>query len=85
MGKSTRILGIAALTLVSTLCSAIWADCGSVPFRSPLTIKRMLALELLPDGQKNVKFDPLDVVVYEPGQRGIILWNGEEQIPAPLH
>lgn len=76
--KSSRGL---ALLLVSTLfCAAAWADCGSVPFRSPLSIKRLLELELLPDGEKNVKFDPLDVVVYEPGQRGIILWNGQEQI-----
>lgn len=57
-----------------------WADCGSVPYRSPLSLKRLLELELLPDGEQNVRFDPLDVVVYEPGQRGIILWNGEEQI-----
>lgn len=64
--------------LVST--SMVWADCGSVPYRSPLSLERLFQLELLPSGEKNVKFDPLDVVVYEPGQRGIILWNGEEQI-----
>ena len=81
MDASNRFPGFLVMALVASLLgSAVWADCGSVPFRSPLSVKRLLALELLPDGQKNVKFDPLDVVVYEPGQRGIILWNGEEQI-----
>lgn len=74
--RSSICVLIAALIGVSTA----WGDCGSVPFRSPLSLERLFTLELLPTGEKNVKFDPLDVVVYEPGQRGIILWNGEEQI-----
>jgi hypothetical protein len=37
-------------------------------------------MQAVPQGGKNVQFDPMDVVVYEPGQKAIILWNGQEQI-----
>jgi hypothetical protein len=56
------------------------ADCGSVPYYSPFTLPRLLNLETFEGGKEKVNFDPMDVVVYEPGQRGIILWNGEEEI-----
>jgi hypothetical protein len=79
MTASRNYSRMLALVMIGALAAGTWADCGSVPFRSPLSLKRLIELELLPGGQKNVKFDPLDVVVYEPGQRGIVLWNGEEE------
>ncbi len=56
------------------------ADCGSIPYRSPYdgdpgVVEAVAARPRLP-----VRFDPADIVVYEPGQRAIILWNGYEQI-----
>lgn len=55
-------------------------DCGSIPYYSPLKGIGNIFIESLPDGSANVEFDPLKVVVYEPGQRAIILWNGNEEI-----
>ncbi len=34
----------------------------------------------IPDGLQDIKFDSTSISVFEPGQRAIILWNGEEQI-----
>lgn len=56
-----------------------WSDCGSVPFFTPLRARDFVAIEG-PLNDENIDFDPLDVVVYEPGQRAIILWNGDEEI-----
>ncbi|NJL72947.1 MAG: DUF2330 domain-containing protein [Candidatus Competibacteraceae bacterium] len=55
------------------------ADCGSIPFNTPLQVRDFVALEG-PITDNNIQFNPLDVVVYEPGQRAIILWNGDEEI-----
>lgn len=68
---------IAVLTVAS---AAAFADCGSVPYYSPFEGFDMLDMITTPEGTTHVEFDPLKVVVYEPGQRGIILWNGTEQI-----
>ncbi len=72
-----------------------WADCGSIPFTSGvtgsgmelvgmgLTAVQFGANELIegpPARRVQVNFDPLKVTVFEPRQRAIILWNGEEEI-----
>lgn len=73
---------------------AVRADCGSVPFYAPLVnaveivparLDRGIQLNFDPlkpvrdDGPNELKFDPLKVTVFEPRQRAIILWNGEEE------
>lgn len=68
------------------LCSVARADCGSVPFYAPT----MGAIDIImPDSAPGgvsapvaptVQFDPLEVSVFEPKQRAIILWNGEEEV-----
>lgn len=55
-------------------------DCGSIPFRSPMDMVGDFKFTQGSDGKTDVEFDPLNVVVFEPGQRAIILWNGEEEI-----
>jgi hypothetical protein len=55
------------------------ADCGSIPFQSPFELFGGISLEGSA-GNTDVRFDPMDVVVFEPGQRAIILWNGVEEI-----
>ena len=56
-----------------------YADCGSIPYRSPFELFGDISLEGS-GGDKDVQFDPMNVVVFEPGQRAIILWNGIEEI-----
>ncbi len=70
------LLGI----LLSLVGVPALADCGSIPFRSPFELMGDFALQMGTEGGKDVQFDPMDVVVFEPGQRAIILWNGEEEI-----
>ncbi|MFH0793608.1 MAG: DUF2330 domain-containing protein [bacterium] len=69
------VAAVVASFLMTT--SAAWADCGSVPFYSPF-------IAVIDQSEQNeatmIKFDPLSVSVFEPQQRGIILWNGEEEI-----
>jgi hypothetical protein len=65
------VLGVAAPT---------YGDCGSIPYRSPIDLWGQLVNETTSRGGKNIRFDPMKVVVYEPGQKGIILWNGQEEI-----
>lgn len=67
------------VALMSTVPVA-YADCGSVPYYSPFGGFDMLDMITTPDGATELEFDPLKVIVYEPGQRAIILWNGIEQI-----
>lgn len=70
---------LAALTSLASLPVAV-ADCGSVPFYAPL----MDAVDYVDAGEKSdakkLTFDPLKVSVFEPKQRALILWNGEEEI-----
>ena len=61
-------------------CLPAQGDCGCIPYYSPFEAFGNLVLNDMPDGKVNVEFNPLEVVVYEPGQRGIILWNGQEEI-----
>jgi hypothetical protein len=61
------------------LPAVAWADCGSIPFDTAFRTRDFVALDG-PINDHNIKFNPLDVVVYEPGQRAIILWNGVEEI-----
>jgi hypothetical protein len=78
--KTHTPLSFSLLSVMVVLALAVSpanADCGSIPFRSPLDA---VFTVIAGDGQPDVAFDPMDVVVYEPGQRGIILWNGEEEI-----
>ena len=63
------------------LSAAAWADCGSIPFFSPIRARD--SISVVSEGllaKPEVRLDPLEVVVYEPGQRAIILWNGREEI-----
>jgi hypothetical protein len=53
------------------------ADCGSVPFYAPAVSHFDITTNN--DGPKDLDFDPLKVTVFEPKQRAIILWNGEEE------
>lgn len=70
---SAGLLGLAAAT-------AAQADCGSIPFYSPFQGIDSLIVQSLPGGDAVVQFDPTRVVVYEPGQRAVVLWNGREEI-----
>lgn len=74
---AASVLAIAVLPFVS---GNAYSDCGSVPFLSPLEIARSMKITAGADGKNDVYFNPLDVVVFEPGQRAIILWNGDEEI-----
>jgi hypothetical protein len=72
-----------------------WADCGSVPFYAPAIVELDVGIGsvAVPDfsfvkdvlstasrGLTTVSFDPLQVTVFEPSQKAIVLWNGNEQI-----
>ena len=69
------------MAVAVTLSAAAWADCGSIPFFSPIRARD--SISVVSEGllaKPEVRLDPLEVVVYEPGQRAIILWNGREEI-----
>ena len=51
------------------------ADCGSIPFDAPVRVRDLIVQE-----DRSLDFNPLDVTVFEPRQRALILWNGEEEI-----
>jgi hypothetical protein len=79
--KTRIVLVLGGMFVCIVIPIAGLADCGSIPFSSPLHIRSIS--DINSDGSltgTELKFDPLAVVVYEPGQRGIILWNGTEQI-----
>ena len=76
-GSKSFVLSLVSMGLV---ISAAQSDCGSIPFRSPMDLWGQVLMQAAPNGGKDVQFDPMDVVVYEPGQKGIILWNGQEEI-----
>ncbi|HIJ74384.1 MAG TPA: DUF2330 domain-containing protein [Candidatus Hydrogenedentes bacterium] len=70
------LAGVALLPAIRT-----GADCGSIPYQSPLGGVLEAAEDLTKRASSDeVAFDPLDVVVYEPGQRAIILWNGKREL-----
>ncbi len=75
----TALVGAVVLSALLSPVAA-YADCGSVPYRAPVQLIGDLTLVSSDTGTKDVRFDPLKVVVYEPGQRAIVLWNGEEEI-----
>jgi hypothetical protein len=77
--RVSRCLALVVTVLVAAPGIA-GADCGSIPYYSPLGGFDLLDIVTTPEGTAQVEFDPLKIVVYEPGQRGIILWNGQEQI-----
>jgi len=58
-----------------------YCDCGSVPFYSPLLLP-LYPVKMIGDmmDRTRISYDPLKVRVFEPAQRAIILWNGEEEI-----
>ncbi len=73
------VLGVLAVLILAG--GAGYADCGSIPFDAPV----MANIMVIPgvgqiQADNEVLFDPLDVTVFEPGQRALILWNGEEEI-----
>jgi len=79
---SMKSLGLLLVGAVLLPFSA-FADCGSIPFYAPvftdLTFAQIVGVAKVDLGKTSVDFDPLKVTVFEPKQRGIILWNGEEQ------
>lgn len=77
--KETVARLVIPVLMCAGVASSVQADCGSIPYYSPLAGYRSVDLLKLPDGSEDVRFDPLDIVVYEPGQRAIILWNGREE------
>ena len=81
--KQNRTVGVCVLFLgglILGVSTVGWADCGSIPYWSPLEIMAGMAFERSASGGSDLRFDPMSVVVFEPGQRAIILWNGEEEI-----
>ncbi|MBI5095258.1 MAG: hypothetical protein HZB26_22840 [Candidatus Hydrogenedentes bacterium] len=76
----TRISLLMGLSVCIILPAAGWADCGSIPYSSPLELMGGMTILKTEKGITDVRFDPMDVVVFEPGQRAIILWNGREEI-----
>jgi len=58
----------------------VLADCGSIPYRTPYDRDPEVVEAVAARSRSPVRFDPTGVVVYEPGQRAIILWNGHEEI-----
>ncbi len=83
--KRTAIASCAMVVIALLSALPTYADCGSIPY-TPIRMAPIwegaegFLFNKMPDGSKRVEFDPLDVVVYEPGQRAIILWNGVEEI-----
>ncbi len=66
------------------MCSVARADCGSVPFYLRHGCRRHHPADSAPGAAApvapQIAFDPLEVSVFEPKQRALILWNGEEEI-----
>jgi len=74
-------LTVAVLAGVLMLGSIpVLGDCGSIPYRTPNDRDAGVVETVATRSRPTVRFDPTDVVVYEPGQRAIILWNGYEEI-----
>jgi hypothetical protein len=78
------IISVAGAAVIVALLAAVnaGADCGSIPFSTPFRMSDLILYGLTSessDASPDISFDPLEVVVYEPGQRGIILWNGVEE------
>lgn len=65
---------------IGAVSQSAFADCGSIPFYAPM----LGSMEIEASGKgyrtASVKLNPLEVTVFEPQQRAIILWNGKEQI-----
>jgi len=86
IGKVARQWGFVVGVILFAAAPA-FADCGSIPYFSPFEdpgrffegVGDLVNGVRAPSVTDDVKFDPLDVVVYEPGQRAIILWNGREE------
>lgn len=68
------------LVISCGLTASVYADCGSIPFSAPLRAPGTIILDAIDPKNIDVKVNPLNVVVYEPGQRAIVLWNGVEEI-----
>src|SRR5687768_2011865 len=68
--------------LIGLCTSRVYADCGSIPFYAPLMDSIDLVSKPGAGGAdtRTLNFDPLKVSVFEPKQRALILWNGEEEI-----
>ncbi len=76
----TNVMALLLSTVVLGMGGSAQGDCGSIPYSAPWDIRKEMSMVLEAAGEADVNFDPLKVVVYEPGQRGIILWNGKEEI-----
>ncbi len=65
--------------LVAVAAAQAGADCGSIPYSAPLR-SAVEVISVKDSEAASVVFDPLKVSVFEPKQRALILWNGEEEI-----
>ncbi|MBN1868092.1 DUF2330 domain-containing protein [Candidatus Sumerlaeota bacterium] len=82
------MLCVMVVSLVLAAGGAAWADCGSIPFEAPPIYEvdpdhmdaALGSFLPAPRPAPQLDFNPLDVLVYEPQQRAIILWNGQEEI-----
>ena len=62
-----------------------FGDCGSIPFSPVLNFPFApidTTIQFLEDmmDRTDLSYDPLKVRVFEPAQRAVILWNGQEEI-----
>lgn len=73
------LFAIATLAAFVVARNPAAADCGSVPYHSPL---QDVLEKVVVDTRQNpeVEMDPLKVTVFEPKQRALIAWNGTEEL-----
>lgn len=77
---------IAAVALGVTMPAILNADCGSIPIGPAIVDGGVIVspvkkhMDDMSNRNPSVDFDPLKVTVFEPKQRALIVWNGEEQI-----
>jgi hypothetical protein len=72
------VAAVASAMIVGSM--PVPADCGSIPYRTPYDRDPGVVEAVATRSRSPVRFDPTGIVVYEPGQRAIILWNGYEEI-----
>ena len=72
-------LFVIAAAAILTAPQPTFADCGSIPFYAPVLDSVDVVVSSDTEA-KGLRVDPLKVSVFEPKQRAIILWNGDEEI-----
>lgn len=79
--KKISVLALLGMMLIFPrfAMTPVYGDCGSIAFAAPLIIDMEIASQVK-NKSKDVKFNPLNVSVFEPKQRALISWNGDEEI-----